>query len=370
MGIAIVVGAVATAIALVGLLGRPGDGRAWPSQVVMIAFPIGVIAAGYAASVGMTLIWALVAALATFLGILLGSRLGRTPRAADMAVAPAAVGLSLVFTALIALGLAVIVVTWAAHLIGLFGNLNDVVLKLALALAAAAYGLGGRGVRGIGRLVLVVLIIGALGMLILGVFVGDVSGLTSPQVPVPAVDPVAAVAYAIGVVLIGAGFPMLRNATVNNRKSGLLAAVIVSLIVLAYLVGMMALYGGAFQLPSLVVNVFPVYTPPAVGAVFAAFITVVGVAVAGSCIHAASAAVSRLTPVLDTEVLEDRVAVRILFGVMGAVVFAISWLAPAPVALVAMLGGLGLLNVIAERFVVKQLATLPTTAASEPVSAT
>ena len=348
MDIAIVVGVVATAIALLGLLGRTGDGRPWPSQVVVIALPIGIIAGGFVASVGATLGWVLLAVLSAFLSVLAGTLLGSPPALDDQQATPAAAGLALAMSALIALGLAVIVVTWAAHLIGAFSYLNAVVVKLVLAAAAAAYGLGGRGVKGLSRLVLVLALLGALAIFGIGAFVGDLGSLTAPQVSVPTISALDAVAYAIGVVLIGAGFPVLRVATQNNRNSGVIAAVVVAAIAGLYLLGMLALYGGAFSLPSLVINVFPVYTPAALAAVIGGLITIVGVVVAGSCIHAASESVARVQPGWYADTEHHRGPLRSVVALMGLVVFAISWLAPEPVAVVSVLAVLGAATLLAE----------------------
>ena len=348
MDMAIVVGAVATVIALVGLLGSTGDGRAWPSQVVVIALPIGIIAGGFVASVGATLGWVLVAVLSAFLSVLAGTLLGSPPALTNQHATPAAAGLALAMSALIALGLAVIVIMWAAHLIGAFSYLNAVVVKLALALAAAAYGLGGRGVKGMGRLVTVLALLGAMAIFGIGVFIGDLGSITSPQVTVPAVSALDAVAYAVGVVLIGAGFPVLRVATRNNRTSGVIAAVVVAVAAGLYLLGMLALYGGAFSLPSLVINVFPVYTPALLAAVIGGLITVVGVAVAGSCINAASESVARIQPGWYADTEHHRGPLRSVVAIMGLVVFIVAWLAPQPVAVVSVLAVLGAATLVAE----------------------
>lgn len=348
MDIAIVVGVVATAIALLGLLGHSGDGRPWPSQVVVIALPIGIIAGGFVASVGATLGWVLLAVLSAFLSVLAGTLLGSPPALDDQQSTPAAAGLALAMSALIALGLAVIVVTWAAHLIGAFSYLNAVVLKLVLAAAAAAYGLGGRGVKGLSRLVLVLALLGALAIFGIGAFVGDLGSLTAPQVSVPAISALDAVAYAIGVVLIGAGFPVLRGASHDNRRAAIAAAVIIALVVLAYLIGMMALYGGAFQLPSLVINVLPANLPPAAAVVICALVAIICTVVAGACIHAASEATARIVPAWYADTEHHRGPLRAVALAMGAAVFVISWMAPTPVRVVAVLAVLGAANLVAE----------------------
>ncbi len=351
MTAAIAVGLACTVVALFGLLGRPSDGRPWPSQVVVIAMPLGIIAGGYAASVGATLLWCVVAVLSVFLAVLAGSLLGRQGAMhgdAQQSGRPAAAGLTLAFSALIALGLAVIVVQWAGHLIGSFANLQSGVVKAVLVLAAIAYGIGGRAVRGLSRIVLVLLILGALGMLAAGVLLGDIGTLTDPQIPVPAVSAGAAIAYAVGVVLIGAGFPVLREAAHQNRGASIIAAAVVSLVVLAYLIGMLALYGGSFSLPSLVVNVLPSNLPPFAGVVICGLVAIVSTVIAGACIHAASEATARIVPSWYADTEHHRGPLRAVAFAMGLAVFIIAFGSPTPVAVVAVLSVLGAANLITE----------------------
>lgn len=368
MSAAIAVGLAATIIALLGLLGRPADGRPWPSQVVAIAMPLGIIAGGYAASRGATITWVLVAVLSVFLAVLIGSLLGSQHAFDDGSTKPATAGLSLAFSALIALGLAVIVIQWAGHLIDSFANLQATVVKAVLVLAAVAYAIGGRASRGLNRVVLGLLVVGSLGMLAAGIMLGDIGELASPQVPVPALPVGQAVAYAVGVVLIGAGFPVLRAATRDNRKAGILAAVIVALITAAYLVGMLALYGGAFQLPSLVVNVLPSNLPAPAGEVICGLVAVVSTVIAGSCMRAASEATARIVPAWYADTEHHRGPLRAVAFGMGLVVFVVAALSPKPVAVVSLLAVLGLANLIAERMLLRPAKDGAGDAAPEPVA--
>lgn len=349
MDAAIAIGVAATVVALLGLLGSPADARPWPSRVIVLGFPLAIIAGGYAASIGMTAMWALVAVLSVFLAVLVGGLLGRPPALDDQRSHPAAAGLSLVFSGLIALGLAVIVVAWAGHLIAAFTLLNHYAVTAVLVLAAVACGIGGRAVVGLSRVVLGLVAVGAVAVLAVGVVAGDISGLGSPQVPVPSVDPVTGVAFAIGVVLIGAGFPVLRVASHDNRRSAVVAAVVLALIVAVYLVGMLALYGGAFQLPSLVVNVLPVYTPAWLGALISGFVAVVAAVTAGECIHAASRSAATIVPRWYEDVEHHLGPRRWVALTMGAAVFVVAALAPPPQSVVAVLAVLGAANLVAER---------------------
>lgn len=349
MDAAIAIGVAATVVALLGLLGRPADSRPWPSRVIVLGFPLAIIAGGYAASIGMTAVWALVAALAVFLAVLVGGLLGQPPALDDQRGHPAAAGLSLVFSGLIALGLAVIVVSWAAHLVAAFSLLNHYAVLAVLTLAAVAFGIGGRAAVGLSRFVLALIAIGSVAVLAVGLAAGDISGLASPQVPVPSVNPATGAAFAIGVVLIGAGFPVLRVASHNNRRSAVIAAVVLALVVIVYLIGMMALYGGAFQLPSLVVNVLPVYTPPWLSAVISGLVAVVAAVTAGACIHAASRSAATIVPRWYSDIAHHLGPRRWVALSMGAAVLIVAALSPSPQAVVAVLAVLGAANLVTER---------------------
>ena len=261
MTTAIIIGVLATLIALAGVLGRPGDGRPWPSQVIALALPIVIIAPGLAAGTGMTLTWAVVAVVVAFAAVTLGSVLGDPIAFERVGDQPAAAGLSLAFSGVIATGLAVIVAGWGANLISAFIRFNKIVLVLVLVAAAVAFAIGARAIVGLSRLVLVLIVLGALAIFGAGFVVGDYGALGDPMVPVPSLSAAEGVLYAIGVLAIGAGFPVLRKAAHNNSRAGIVAAVVLALVLGVYLLGMLAIYGSAYQVPSLVINTFPFFLP-------------------------------------------------------------------------------------------------------------
>ena len=132
-----------------------------------MTLPLGIIAGGYG-SLGASLPWVLLAAVSAPAGRLAGTFVGRSPALADQQVRPAAAGLSLAFGGLIALGMAAIVILWAGQIIRAMSNLNSYVVAAVLVLAAVAFGIGGRSAVGPSRLVLGLLIAGAVLMLALG----------------------------------------------------------------------------------------------------------------------------------------------------------------------------------------------------------
>lgn len=344
----LLVGLVATAVALLGALGRKHEGNAWPSQMIVIALPLGIIAAGYSASIGINLGWTLVACASVFLAILAGGLLGQSPGMREEQTRPATTGLSLALSGLIALGLGAIVLLWASHLIQAFSYLDGFWTRVVLVLAAAVYAIGSGAALGLSRTILALMIVGAVGMFAIGFVGGDASGLTDPQVPVPALTPSTAILYAIGTVLIGAGYPVLRMAGDHNRARVWTSAVVVTLVVLVTLLGMLMLYGGAFQLPSLVLNVLPVYTPELVGSVICGLLTIVAVVVVGGAINAAAQQVARVQPAWYTDSEDHRGPRRIIaFAMAGLVLILAEW-APDVGLVVAMLAAMGLANIVCE----------------------
>lgn len=358
MTAALIVGITATCIALIGLLGRLSDNRPWPSQVVVLALPLAIIAPGLATSVGMTLGWALVATLAVLLAVIAGSVLGRSNAWDDPHGRPAAAGLSLVFSGLIAVGLAVVVVMWASRLINSFAYLNSIVLTFVLAMASVAFGIGGRGIVGLSRVVLALVSLGALVVLGAGFAIGDMSAVADPQISVPSLSVSEGLLYAAGVVLIGAGFPVLRLVSHNNRRSGIIAAVALALVLLVYLLGMLAIYGGGYSLPSLVINVFAVFTPAVAGAITAGLVTIVCTVVAGACLRAASDIVATLVPAWYSDVQGHPGPRRWVGVALGLGVFVVAALRPPPAAIVAVLAVMAAANLVAEYVLSRRAAAV------------
>jgi len=351
MTVAIVLGVVATVVALIGLLGRKQTGEAWPSQIIVYALPLGIVAAGYSASIGINLGWTLVAGLSIFLAVLAGGLMGQHPALADRESKPVAAGLNLALTGLISVGLAVIVLLWASHLISAFSYLDGFWVRIVLVGAAVAYSIGGRSSIGLSRAILVLIIIGAVAMFGIGFIAGDTSGLTSPQVPVPPLSPITAILYAVGVVIIGAGYPVLRANGNHNRSRVWTAAVVVALIVVVTLVGILMLYGGSFQLPSLVINVLPVYSPPVVSAVICGMLALISTVVVGAAINAAAGSAAQIEPSWYDHADEHPTPRRLVAIVLGIAVLVVAWLEPTPQALVAVLAVLGFANLLAERVI-------------------
>ena len=367
---AIVLGVVATVVALIGLLGRGTRDKATPSQLVVMTLPLGIIAGGYAASLGASLPWVLLAAVSAFLAVLAGTFVGRSPAMADQEVRPAAAGLSLAFGGLIALGMAAIVILWAGQIIRSMSNLNGYVVAAVLVLAAVAFGIGGRSAVGLSRLVLGLLIAGAVGLLALGALAGDPASIVSSEVPVPSISPVGAVVYAIAVILIGAGLPVLREASHGNRRAAIIAAVILTLLILVAMLGMLALYGGAYSFPSLVINIFPEYLPTWLAATICGLLAIVSTVTAGASINEAAKMVANMFPSWYADVDRKLGPRRHVAFTLGLMVLVIVWLAPEPAAVVAILGVLGAANLISEWVISRGMAhgSRGVTDAADPVT--
>ncbi|MEI6623315.1 MAG: hypothetical protein WCP28_15550 [Actinomycetes bacterium] len=345
---AVVLGTVATIIALLGLFGRESTKSPRPSQIVVYALPLGIVAAGYSASVGINLLWTLVAGLSVFLAVLAGGLLGRLPVPSDQDTKPVAAGLSLGLTGLISLGLAAVALNWSGLLISSFTYLQSNVVSLVLLFAAVCFAIGGRSSVGMSRAVVVLLIIGAVAMFGIGFLGGDSSGLTAPQVPVPSPSPVVAIFYAIGVILVGAGYPVLRQAGVRNKARVWTAAAVLTAIVVVTLIGILILYGGSFQLPSLVINVPPVYAPPSVAAILCGLVAIISTVTMGAALAAASHCVAEIRPEWYTDTEDHPVPRRLIVIGLAVIVLLLNLLQLPMTAIMLMLGVAGAGNLIAE----------------------
>ncbi len=350
MLIAVLLGVTATFAALMGLLGRKSAGDHRVSEIVVYALPLGIIGAGYAASIGINLTWAIVAAISVFLAILAGGMLRRQPALTDPDIRPAAAGLSLVCSAMISLGLGAIAMMWAIELITAFSYLDGFVVTLVLVIAAVAYAIGGRSAIGMSRTVMLLLIVGAIAMLGVGLSTGgDTAGLFSPQVPVPSLNPALALLYGIGIVIIGAGYPLMRSGDTRNRGRVVIAALVVTLTSFVIVLGILITYGGAFQLPSLVINIFPVYAPPLLAGLICGLAALISTVVAGATIHAAGVYLAEMFPSRYSEQggRTDRPRYWLSMAI-GLLLLIVVFLAPQPPETVLLLAVLAAANLIAE----------------------
>ncbi len=365
MQIAFVVAAALVVVALIGLLGRVTDQPARMSQIVVYALPLGIVSAGYAASTGITLMWAIVAFAAVVVGALLASRLG--PQRALVATddAAGAAGLGAAAGALITLGLAGVGVIWAANLVASFSALNRYIIAGGIVAAGVAIAVGGAALKALSRTVLFLVIIGAVAMAGLGYSTGSPAGLTSPEIPLPAPSPAIAALYALGIVLIGAAYPLLRaTGAVRGLKVGI-GGLIVAAVCLTAVLGMLMLYGGSFSLPSLVINVFPGYAPMSLSAVICALIALIGAVLAGVGIRAA---------LIDVDVVMTAQRATWRTVGLGVVVFIIAVLAPTPDWIVLTLSLLAVVSLLTDwrlGRLAKRQADTPTAIAdsTEPATA-
>lgn len=350
MEIAATVAVVVTSLALWAVLGHPRQGSLAISQLIVYALPIPIAAFAYAAANGMNLAWAIGAALAAAIGIVISGVLG-APKW-DIAQPENLGAASVVVTAgmVITIGLGLVGVLWATELIGAFSFLNLNMTSAAMLVGAIGVGLGTGAMRGLSRIVLVGSIVCAIGMLVLGFFLGAPAGLTSPLVPAGPVPPLAGLGYLAAIVVIAIAYPVLRNVGTEDRSRVAISGVIASLICLTIVIGILMLYGGAFTLPSLVINVFPVYSPTLLSMVLCAGFAAIGAGLGGVAIRRALADLSHLLPSLGREDAPAIVARRMAIAavVIAAAMYLLAVLAPSPSWIVGPLSLLAVGSLVAE----------------------
>ncbi len=332
MAASIAVATALTAVALLALLARSVDSRAGIARGVVYLLPAVILAFGYAAGHGLTLLWAVLSAVAAAVGLLAGS-LARGSGHGGSALAAA--GSSLAAAAVGAVG-----VLFAAGLITAFSGLNPIACAAALTLAGFAIALGARAARSLGRIVFGLAIAGVIAMLAVAIALGSPGSLISPQVTIPSLSVVPAVGYLIGIVLIAvvyAAAPSRPDASAD-RRSRAIAAVVAPLIGLAAVAGMLMLAGGGLELPSMVLNLVPVVLPVGASAAIAAAAAIGGALFAGNAIRAGQSGIAQAFPNAAA-----RHGSRVVLLAATAVgLFLITALAPEPGILVAILGVIAL----------------------------
>lgn len=286
MGASVAVAAVLTAFALLALLLKPADSRAGLARGVTFALPAAILAFGYAAANGMTLMWAILCALAGAAGLLAGS-LARNAGSAGSPLGSAA-------SSLVAAGVGAAGVLFAVDLITAFTGLNAIAAAAALALTGFAIAVGGRAARSLNRIVFGAAIAGVLATLVAAIAIGSPGSVTSPLLTVPSLSLVPAVGYLIGIALIAAiyaGSPSRPDASAPPRSRAI-SAVVAALMSLVGVLALLMLAGGAFALPAMVFNLIPAECPVWLCIAVAALSAAGGAIFAANAIQAARSSVN------------------------------------------------------------------------------
>ncbi len=277
---ALLIAGTLCAVAIVAIGSKSSSSGSAIASLTMRGLPVGILATAYAASQGMSIGWAAVAAGATGLGLALAA-MTRKPDFLAVQMASRSVALILSGSALVSLGLAVVGIAWATSIITGFSNLNGLAVKFALVATALAVALGRRAKAGLGRIALGVSVAAVAIVLVFGLFLGSPGSLFSPLAPERNDNPGLSWLYALTAVAIGAAYPALQPRSRSKRRTHLIAAIVTAALLFVGLLGILMLLGGAYAQPNLSLDLLAVAAPVWLSAVICALAAIVGAIMGG-----------------------------------------------------------------------------------------
>jgi hypothetical protein len=249
-------------------------------------------------------------------------------------------------------------------MVATFTNLNAYIVALLLTITGLVAGVGGRGRAGQARIALIVFIVSAVLIAVGGVAVGSTDGLTDPGVTLGSPGLFGLLIFPLAVIIASADNASLRNAAATNRKSYIIAVVVMTACTVVALFGLLLLTGGGFQVPSVQLETFVAYVPASLGGIIAGIFALVGGASAALTVNLVLDASRDLGPQVPIPI--TNVWWRSLVTlVVAAIIFAVAVTAPSPKWLVPTLAVVAIVGMLAGR-VAKRSGERAEAAASEP----
>ena len=353
MASVLVFSGVLTFLGLIGLLGKQcADRGITPSQAGVAVLPSVAVCATATLRNGFNWLSMCLSIGALILGVILAGILGPTGHF-KLATQPVRAGIALMCFAVLLLGLGGHAISWTATLISAFTPLNISVVAFAMAAASAVCVFGLGATRGLARTAMVIVVATAVIMLLGGIFIGSVAALGDPVIHVGKPGFGSNVIFTIAVVLVTGLNPGLRDIGKSNRPQILVGASVVIVCTALTLFGMLALVGGAIQLPSAPLSTFVAYLPPALVAVIGGVLAIVGVVVG-----------AQLMDVLFDMSAESHqfmwpnaslVRIRLIASIVaGAILAILSIWQPSPSWAVPTLALLGVIGFVAQKLSVRR----------------
>lgn len=263
-----------TVVAQVGLLGKMGgQADVTPSKVLVALLPSVAVAGAAGFYHGFTLTWAIVAVLAILIGAVVAVYLG-PPSASKAGVATRGLESAIAYAILLVIG--ALFVSWIASTITAFSTLNywAVVAFIVVAGAAVAFGRGSS--RGLAKTAAIIFSVVAVLMLVVGFVGGSFKFLGDPVIYYDQVGIGHVLVYGLAVLVVTALNPGLREMAGDNRSSVIRGAIITAVFTFLGYLGLLLLFGGAIQLPSVPMHTVVAYVPPALAAIFIVLLSIVG----------------------------------------------------------------------------------------------
>lgn len=266
--------ATLTVVAQIGLLGKmDGQSDVTPSKVLVALLPSVAIAGAAGFHNGFTLTWAIVAVLAILIGAIAAVYLG-PPSESKAGVATRGLESAIAYAILLVVG--ALFVSWIASTIAAFSTLNywAVVVFIVIAGAAVAFGRGAS--RGLAKTAAIIFGVVSVLMLVGGFVGGSFRFLNDPVIFYNHVGFGQILIYGLAVLVVTALNPGLREMGGSSRSAVVRGAVVTVVFTFLGYLGLLLLFGGAIQLPSVPMHTVVAYVPPLVAGVFIVLLSIVG----------------------------------------------------------------------------------------------
>ncbi|MFZ1362591.1 MAG: hypothetical protein WAS05_06620 [Candidatus Nanopelagicales bacterium] len=263
-----------TVVAQIGLLGKiAGQSSVTPSKVLVALLPSVAIAGAAGFHHGFTLTWAVVAILAILIGAVVSVYLG-PPSESKAGVATRGLESAIAYAILLVIG--ALFVSWIASTIAAFSTLNYWVVVVFIVVAGAAVAFGRGSSRGLAKTAAIIFCVVAVLMLVVGVVGGSFQFLGDPVIFYNQVGFGQILIYGLAVLVVTALNPGLREMGGTSRPAVIRGAIITAVFTFLGYLGLLLLFGGAIQLPSVPMHTVVAYVPPVLAAIFIALLSIVG----------------------------------------------------------------------------------------------
>ena len=270
----IAVAVTLTVVAQIGLLGKTkGNLDVTPSKVIVALLPSVAIAGAAGFHNGFTLTWAIIAVLAILIGSI-GAVLLGAPSASNAGVAVRGLESAIAFA--IALVIGAMFVSWIASMIAAFSTLNYFVVVILIVIAGAATAYGRGASRGLAKTAAIIFAVIAVLTLVAGFVGGSAKFLNDPVIFYNHVGVGSMVIYGLAVLVVTALNPALREAGGKDKGAVIKGAVVTSGLTLISYLGLLLLFGGAIQLPSVPMQTVVAYIPPSLAGILIVLASIVG----------------------------------------------------------------------------------------------
>lgn len=339
----IAVAAALTVVAQVGLLGKiTPSSDVTPSKVLVALLPSVAIAGAAGFHSGFTLTWAVIAVVAILLGAFVAVYLG-PPSESKAGVAVRGLESAIAYTIVLVVG--AMFVSWVASVITAFSTLNHFVVVILIVIAGAAVAFGRGSSRGLAKTTAIIFGVIAGLTLVAGFVGGSAKFINDPVIFYDQVGLASILTYGLAVLVVTALNPGLREAAGTNRSAVVKGAVITVILTFLGYLGLLLLFGGAIQVPSVPLHTVVAYVPPVLAGVLIVLASVVA-GVGAAAILTNSVRQSLNVTESGYHIKRRELAKAGHFALASLFLLALAAISPPPQVLVPLAAILGLVGLI------------------------